>query len=64
MSLGLAAHIAKQPGLLDDATSGHALFERLMAVNPNIEVYPVSYTHLDVYKRQPSGELEGRAPAP
>lgn len=39
MSLGLAAHIAKQPGLLDDAASGQALFERLMAVNPNIEVY-------------------------
>ncbi|MGN6153645.1 MAG: ATP-binding protein [Lysobacteraceae bacterium] len=39
MSLGLAGNIAKRPGLLDDTASGHALFDSLMAVNPNIEVY-------------------------
>lgn len=38
VNLGLAGHIAAQPGLIDDA-SASALFTHLMAVNPNIEVY-------------------------
>lgn len=38
VNLGLAAHIAAQPGLIDEASAG-TLFAHLMAVNPNIEVY-------------------------
>ncbi len=43
VSLGLAGHIAGQAGLMDaagvDPAGTDALFQQLMAVNPNIEVY-------------------------
>jgi signal transduction histidine kinase len=41
VSLGLAAHIAKQPGMIrsDRLAADPKLFAQLMAVNPNIEVY-------------------------
>jgi signal transduction histidine kinase len=39
VSLGLAAHIAGQPGLIGDEAASARLFADLTAVNPNIEVY-------------------------
>ncbi len=39
VNLGLAQHIAQQPALVADPQSTQRLFDHLMAVNPNIEVY-------------------------
>lgn len=39
VNLGLAQHIAKQPSLVVDPQNTQRLFDHLMAVNPNIEVY-------------------------
>jgi signal transduction histidine kinase len=39
VNLGLAQHIAQQPALVTDPQSTQRLFDHLMAVNPNIEVY-------------------------
>jgi signal transduction histidine kinase len=39
VNLGLAQHIAKQASLVADPLSTQRLFDHLMAVNPNIEVY-------------------------
>jgi signal transduction histidine kinase len=36
---GLAQHIAQQPSLVADPQNARRLFDHLMAVNPNIEVY-------------------------
>jgi signal transduction histidine kinase len=39
VNLGLAQHIAKQASLVADPLNTQRLFDHLMAVNPNIEVY-------------------------
>lgn len=39
VNLGLAQHIARQPLLVADPRNTQRLFDQLMAVNPNIEVY-------------------------
>jgi signal transduction histidine kinase len=39
VNLGLAQHIAKQASLVADPQNTQRLFDHLMAVNPNIEVY-------------------------
>jgi signal transduction histidine kinase len=39
VNLGLAQHIAKQAALVADPQNTQRLFDHLMAVNPNIEVY-------------------------
>ncbi len=39
VNLGLAQHIAKQPSLVADPQNTQRLFDHLIAVNPNIEVY-------------------------
>jgi signal transduction histidine kinase len=39
VNLGLAQHIAKQTSLVADPQNTQRLFDHLMAVNPNIEVY-------------------------
>lgn len=39
VNLGLAQHIARQPSLLADPRNTQRLFDQLMAVNPNVEVY-------------------------
>ncbi len=39
VNLGLAQHIAQQPALVTDPQSTQRLFDHLIAVNPNIEVY-------------------------
>jgi signal transduction histidine kinase len=39
VNMGLAQHIAKQPSLVADPQNTQHLFDHLMAVNPNIEVY-------------------------
>ncbi len=39
VNLGLAQHISRQPALVSDPQSTQRLFDHLMAVNPNIEVY-------------------------
>lgn len=39
LNAGLAAHIARRPGLLDDDAAAKQLFAQITAVNPNVEVY-------------------------
>ena len=40
--------------LLEEPTSGEILFKGELVTSPRTDVNPVSYTHLDVYKRQSS----------
>lgn len=57
VSLGLAAHIARQPGLLGDEAASARLFADLMAVNPNIEVYLLDAQGLVLRSATPPSSL-------
>ena len=54
VNLGLAQHIARQPSLVADPRNTQRLFDQLMAVNPNIEVYLLD----------PRGEVLQASPQP